>query len=130
MKTILIIEDSKILSEIIAVQVKQKIDCETLVFENADGVMKQVQAQIPNLIILDYRFNDTALQYNNGLDFLIELRKNYTIPVIVFSGQNDKQKAVEIMKSGANDYISKDEDDFMDDLIKSINNLILKQRNL
>ena len=124
MKTILIIEDSKILSEIIAVQVKQKIDCETLIFENADGVMKQIQIQTPNLIILDYRFNDTELQYNNGLDFLIELRKNYTIPVIVFSGQNDKQKAVEIMKSGANDYISKDEDDFMDDLLKSINNLI------
>ncbi|NQX98951.1 MAG: response regulator [Flavobacteriales bacterium] len=124
MKTILIVEDSKILSEIIAVQVKQKIDCETLVFENADHVMKQIQTQIPNLIILDYRFNDTELQYNNGLDFLIELRKNYTIPVIVFSGQNDKQKAVEIMKSGANDYISKDEDDFMDDLLKSIKDLI------
>ena len=124
MKTILIVEDSKILSEIIAVQVKQKIDCETLIFENADGVMKQIQTQTPNLIILDYRFNDTELQYSNGLDFLIELRKNYTIPVIVFSGQNDKQKAVEIMKSGANDYISKDEDDFMDDLLKSINDLI------
>ncbi|MBL4593130.1 MAG: response regulator [Flavobacteriales bacterium] len=124
MKTILIVEDSKILSEIIAVQVKQKIDCETLIFENADGVMKQIQTQTPDLIILDYRFNDTELQYNNGLDFLIELRKNYTIPVIVFSGQNDKQKAVEIMKSGANDYISKDEDDFMDDLLKSIKDLI------
>ena len=62
---------------------------------------------------MDYKFNDSKLKFINGLDFLIELRKTYTMPVIIFSGQNDKQKALELINRGANDYISKDDDDFM-----------------
>jgi len=124
MKTILIVEDSKILAEIIASQVEQQIDCETFIFENADGVMNHMQSKTTDLIILDYKFNDTKLKYSNGLDFLIELRKGYSLPVIVFSGQNDKQRAIELIKSGANDYISKDDDDFMDGLMKSIHGFL------
>ena len=40
MKTILIVEDSKILAEIIASQVEQQIDCETFIFENAKNSIR------------------------------------------------------------------------------------------
>jgi DNA-binding response OmpR family regulator len=121
-KTIYVIEDSKIISEIIGYHMSEKFSCKALLFENADDAMKQLLLSPPELIILDYNFNYDSLNYSTGLDFLIELRKNNTVPVIVFSGQRDDQIAKEIIKQGANDYIAKQDDDFLDSLLVSAEN--------
>lgn len=118
-KTIYIIEDSQLLAEIIAMQLKHSLDCDTVLFNNADQVMSQMELRQPDLLVLDYNFNETDLTYKNGLEFLKMFRKQYKVPVIVFSGQYDKTKMVNMIKHGANDYISKDEDDFMDRLTTS-----------
>jgi len=122
-KTIYIIEDSKLLAEIIAIQVKHEFNCETIIFSNGDHVIEQVKVNEPSLIILDYHFNQNDLYYKNGEEFLAVFRKQYKIPVIVFSGQRDKATLVNIINKGANDYINKDKDDFMQDLIESIKNI-------
>lgn len=116
-ETVFVIEDSKIISEILSLQLKQKFNCNTITFENADKAMNDIEKYSPALIILDYNFNDEDLKYASGLDFLIALRKNHKTPVIVFSGQGDKDKADEIIKEGANHYISKEDDDFFEDLL-------------
>ena len=61
------------------------------------------------------------------MEILIQLRKTYKTPVIVFSGQRDKEKALEIIHAGATDYISKDDDDFMTKLLKSSDDIFKVQ---
>jgi len=59
---------------------------------------------LPELMLLDYTLPDM-----NALDLLAELKNNgiETPPYIVITGQGDEELAVEIMKSGAQDYIVK-----------------------
>jgi len=119
-KTIFVVEDSKIISEIIALKLKNRFNCIVKVFQNGDDIINQIKKHSPDLVVLDYNFNEAELTYNSGLEVLVELRQRFKIPVIVFSGQRDKEKAVELIQKGANDYISKDDDDFMDNLLNSI----------
>jgi signal transduction histidine kinase len=54
-------------------------------------------------LFLDYRLPD-----QDGLSLLQKLRsKNIKVPVVMLTGQGDEQIAVELMKAGATDYLSK-----------------------
>lgn len=75
------------------------------VVEALDGAQAQrlVESQPFACVILDHVLPDTT-----GLDFLRWFRSldKYT-PVVVFTGFGDEALAVEMMKAGANDYLSK-----------------------
>lgn len=54
-------------------------------------------------LFLDYRLPD-----GNGLEFIQQLRSaGVRVPVIVLTGQGDEEVAVELMKAGASDYLTK-----------------------
>ncbi len=54
-------------------------------------------------LFLDYRLPD-----GNGLEFIQQLRNaGVRLPVIVLTGQGDEEVAVELMKAGASDYLTK-----------------------
>jgi PAS domain S-box-containing protein len=58
-----------------------------------------------NLVLLDYR-----LPERDGLEVLEEIRRSEApLPVVVVTGRGDEQVAVEVMKSGAYDYVVKSE---------------------
>jgi signal transduction histidine kinase len=73
---------------------------------SVDGALDLVQAADPDCILLDYHLHD-----GNGLQFLQSLvtvggPKRY--PVVMLTGTGSEVIAVEVMKIGAQDYLSKD----------------------
>jgi len=71
----------------------------------SDGTatLKKVEASRPDLIILDYMMPDLS-----GLDVLKELRKRgYDTPVIMITAYGSIDRAVEAMKEGAYDFITR-----------------------
>ncbi|MEM6267950.1 MAG: response regulator [Bacteroidota bacterium] len=74
--------------------------------DDADSIQaawEHVRANAYDCVFLDYR-----LPGGDGLEVLQEFRKEgYKMPVIVVTSQGDEKIAVEVMKSGGSDYISK-----------------------
>ena len=122
--TIFIVEDSRVLSEIMSFHLKRKFNGEVFCFEDGDGLIDNINEMKHDVLILDYNLNSKNLAFKNGLDVLIHIRTFSEIPVVVFSGQNGKDKAIEFLSAGANCYVSKKDDDFMDNLLMSLEEII------
>ncbi|MEL6401603.1 MAG: ATP-binding protein [Cyanobacteria bacterium J06626_4] len=70
---------------------------------NAQTARQLLASEPFNCIFLDFRLPDT-----DGLSFIKQLRlEGNRLPIIVFTGQGDEQTAVDLMKAGASDYLSK-----------------------
>lgn len=73
---------------------------------SVDGALERVREWDPHCILLDYHLHD-----GNGLQFLESLSsiggpRRY--PVVMLTGTGSERIAVEVMKTGAQDYLSKD----------------------
>lgn len=66
-----------------------------------EGIM-MFTTHVPDLTILDLGLPDV-----DGTNFLQEIRKEWSVPVIVLSARTDEQDKVEALDIGANDYITK-----------------------
>ena len=118
---IYIIEDSIIVQNLIEYSLKKELDCNFVCFTRADIALKQIDIQRPDLIILDYFLDSNYKNSITGLKILkILRRKDLMSPTIVFSGQTEKNIAVKLMKMGAVDYISKNSEEFISELVKSV----------
>ena len=85
----------------------------------ADYSLKKLANIDFDLILLDYRLPDI-----DGLHLIEEIKAlNFHLPLIVLTGQGDEEIAVEIMKAGAADYISKNKIE-PGSLVKAINSAI------
>jgi two-component system, sensor histidine kinase and response regulator len=71
--------------------------------ENCQIALEKIREQVFDCIFVDYNLPD-----GNGIDLVQQLRQlGLRIPLIALTGQGDEQIAVELMKAGASDYISK-----------------------
>jgi DNA-binding NtrC family response regulator len=80
--------------------------------------MKMIKACEPDIVFLDYYLNSVVKDAMDGLDVLVEIKK--ILPetdVVMLSGQDKIQVAVEVMKYGAFDYIVKGETE--DEVLKN-----------
>lgn len=78
---------------------------EVYTFSDGELLVQSLDLQ-PDAIFLDYRFPGTM----NGMRIFEIIKKSYPkIPVVFLSGQNDPDIAINSLKSGAFDYIIKDE---------------------
>jgi signal transduction histidine kinase len=72
--------------------------------ENGKEGFEAIADQQPDCILLDY-----SMPGYSGMDVLVNIRTHYPfIPVIMLTGQGDTTVAVNAMKSGVQDYLSKD----------------------
>ncbi|MFA6970185.1 MAG: PAS domain-containing protein [Gallionella sp.] len=80
----------------------------------------------PDCVLLDYHLPDL-----NGLEFLAELRKDLggtTVPVMMLTGADNAQVAVEAMKRGAQDYLVKDTNRQYLELLPAVIQRVLRER--
>ncbi|XZN99770.1 MAG: response regulator [Microcoleus sp.] len=74
-------------------------------FDNGEDALEWCQQNIPDIFLLDYLLPDM-----DGLELLQQLQQltgRNTLPVIMFTGQGNLQIAVDLLKSGAQDYLDK-----------------------
>jgi PAS domain S-box-containing protein len=74
-------------------------------FDNGEDALEWCQQNIPDIFLLDYFLPDM-----DGLELLQQLQQltgRNTLPVIMFTGQGNLQIAVDLLKSGAQDYLDK-----------------------
>lgn len=98
---ILVIEDDenirKVLKALLEANSYQVITANTCRM----GIM-MFSTHVPDLIILDLGLPDV-----DGTAFLEEIRKDWSVPVIVLSARAEEQDKVQALDMGANDYITK-----------------------
>lgn len=100
---VLIIEDEAILAKTIAKYLSQH-DFETRVVDNGREGLEALGSFLPYAILLDFNLPGEL----NGLDVLERIRKHDpSIKVIMVTGQGNVRLAVDAMKAGAYDYLSK-----------------------
>ena len=75
---------------------------QVFVAENAEHGMFSFRTNCPDLILLDLGLPD-----KDGLELLIEIRKESMIPIIVLSARFDEKDKVNALDYGANDYVTK-----------------------
>ncbi|MEZ2318497.1 MAG: GAF domain-containing protein [Microcoleus sp.] len=78
---------------------------EIVEFDNGEDALEWCQQKIPDIFLLDYLLPDM-----DGLELLQQLQQQTgrnTLPVIMFTGQGNLQIAVDLLKSGAQDYLDK-----------------------
>lgn len=99
MDRILIVEDDKKLSDGIRLALRREYSCEqAFSLQSA----RKLDARQFDLILLDVNFPD-----GDGMDYLVEVRRESKIPVILLTANNMEMDIVAGLEQGANDYITK-----------------------
>ncbi len=101
MKKIMLVEDDLALSNGI-VMVLQGDDISVTQCFNLKTAREKIEKETYDLVILDINLPD-----GNGLEFLIEVKKSYSVPVILLTANDLEMDIVTGLEMGADDYITK-----------------------
>ena len=103
MGKILIVEDDKKISRILKLQLERK-NHEIAIIENGIDALNEIgrKRDFYDLILLDL-----GLPSMEGNEVCKNVRKISKVPIIVVSAKNNIEEKVELLKSGASDYVTK-----------------------
>ncbi|MNS42889.1 Chemotaxis protein CheY [compost metagenome] len=109
---VFLVDDEPIQNEMLKDFLTERYTYEIKVFDNGEEAMAQMHLN-PEIVVLDYHLNAHLQNAKNGVDVLKEIKdKNPETQVIMLSGQDKIDVAVDTMKYGAFDYIVKGESAF------------------
>ena len=99
---LLVVDDERMILELTSMVLTSR-GFDVSVVDNALDAYVMIEREQPALVLLDYMMPKV-----NGLDALKEIRKRFPETyVIMFTGKGSEEVAVELMKSGASDYVLK-----------------------
>ncbi len=99
---IFVVDDERIIRVSLADELRDE-NYEVFEFSNAISALYKLKTEQPNVIITDYKMPDL-----NGIDFIKKIKEfNENIYVILMTAYSTVDTAVEAMKLGAYDYITK-----------------------
>lgn len=108
-----IVDDDPVQVEMIKDYLGERYIFELKVYEDGEAALKDVPTLKPEIVVLDYHLSSNNPAAKNGVEVLKEIKKlNPTTKVIMFSGQDNIDIALESMRNGAYDYIIKGETAF------------------
>jgi len=120
---IFVIEDDVFYGQLLKRHLSLNPDSEVFHFETGNECLQNMHLN-PAMISLDYRLPDIS-----GMEVMKKLNDDYSdIPVIIVSGQEDINTAIDLLKTGAYDYFVKD--DNTKDRLWNAANKIKENRNL
>ncbi|MFD1169948.1 response regulator transcription factor [Oceanobacillus caeni] len=100
-KRILIIEDDQEISKLLSV-ILTKVGMDSVVAYSGTEGLLQLQNNTFDLILLDL-----MLPGKSGEELIEQIRVDNSIPIIVISAKIDMENKVQVLKMGADDYITK-----------------------
>lgn len=118
---IFIVEDNEVYGQMLAQELIQKTEFDIRVCLSGEELLMNLEyGSLPHMIISDYNLCvngelQTAQQLIEKLNDM-----DVSIPVVILSGKNDLKTAVEILKTGAFDFIVKNDEAFYH-ILSSIN---------
>ena len=103
MGKILIVEDDKKISRILKLQLERK-NHEITIIENGIDALNEINGkrEFYDLVLLDL-----GLPSMEGNEVCKNVRKISKVPIIVVSAKNNIEEKVDLLKSGASDYVTK-----------------------
>ena len=111
-KTIFIVDDDLMQSSMLQDYLSKYSTFSIHAFSSGEECIKNLSMD-PDIIFLDYNFDKAGSNAMNGIDILKEIKSSKpTTEVIMISGQDRIDVAVNTMKYGAFDYIVKSESSF------------------
>lgn len=101
MKKILVVDDEKPISDIIKFNL-EKEGFEVVVAFDGQEAVEKVEEENPDLIVLD-----VMLPKMDGLEVVREVRKTYSMPIIMVTAKETEIDKVLGLELGADDYVTK-----------------------
>ena len=99
---ILVIEDDFDISQLLK-KFLSRHNLDVVTANNGKKGIEVFKQENPNLVLCDFRLGDV-----DGIHVLKEIKSvNHTVPVIIITGYSDVRVAVQAMRLGAHDYVTK-----------------------
>lgn len=109
---VFLVDDEPIQNEMLKDFLSERYTYEIKVFDNGEDALNNMNLK-PEIIVLDYHLNAHQSNAKNGVDVLKAIKDQFPeTQIIMLSGQDKIDIAVDTMKYGAFDYIVKGESAF------------------
>ncbi len=109
---IFLVDDEPIQNEMLKDYLSERFLYEILIFDNGEEALQKIHLN-PEIIILDYHLSAHNPKAKNGVEILKEMKERAPdAQVIMLSGQDKIEVAVDSLKYGAYDYVIKGETAF------------------
>jgi DNA-binding NtrC family response regulator len=111
-QVVFLVDDEPIQNEMLKDYLAERFLFDIKTFENGEDALKNMNLN-PEIIVLDYHLSAHNPGAKNGVDILKEIKEKYPhVTVIMISGQDKLEVAVDSMKYGSYDYVVKGETAF------------------
>ena len=123
-----LVDDEPIQNEMLKDYLSERFEYEIKTFDNGEDAINNI-AENPEIIVLDFHLNSNTRDAQNGVEVLKTIKEiKPNANVIMLSGQDKIEVAVDSMKFGAYDYVIKGETAFA--RIENIINNITELKNI
>lgn len=122
---VFLVDDEPIQNEMLKDYLNERFLYEIMTFESGEDMLKNMHLN-PEIVVLDYHLSAHIPNAKNGVEILKNVKEQYpTVQVIMLSGQDKINVAVDSMKYGAYDYVIKGETAFsrMENILNNISEL-------
>jgi len=121
---VFIAEDDAMYSHMVHTFIERNGIFKARAFTTGEALLDKMNEQ-PRIVILDHNLNDKNPECMNGIDVLQHLNTEYPhTPVVVLSGQDEMRMAVDLISSGACDYINKNDQNAFEQLDRTLRDIL------